>query len=120
MTVATMALRFCLRHPLIKPFPAYHVSSIPARRPIHVRWRHELVQNKQERGAVASGQPLSKSNSAQSPLSWVDRLPPTIRPYLYLTRIDKPIGTLLLFYPCGAQTRHSRTRPMALKDAFLT
>jgi hypothetical protein len=34
--------------------------------------------------------------------TWVDRLPPKVRPYAYLTRIDKPIGTLLLFYPCGA------------------
>ncbi|KAF8915893.1 4-hydroxybenzoate polyprenyl transferase [Mucidula mucida] len=33
--------------------------------------------------------------------SWVERLPPKMRPYLYLTRIDKPIGTLLLFYPCA-------------------
>ena len=31
----------------------------------------------------------------------VEHLPPQIRPYLYLMRIDKPIGTLLLFYPCG-------------------
>lgn len=35
------------------------------------------------------------------PTTWVDSLPPKIRPYLYLTRIDKPIGTLLLFYPCA-------------------
>ncbi|KAH9049010.1 UbiA prenyltransferase family-domain-containing protein [Lactarius hengduanensis] len=34
------------------------------------------------------------------PTTWVDRLPPKVQPYLYLTRIDKPIGTLLLFYPC--------------------
>ena len=34
--------------------------------------------------------------------TWVDRLPPKVQPYLYLTRIDKPIGTLLLFYPCSA------------------
>lgn len=33
--------------------------------------------------------------------TWVDRLPGKVQPYLYLTRIDKPIGTLLLFYPCG-------------------
>lgn len=33
--------------------------------------------------------------------TWVDRLPVRVRPYIYLTRIDKPIGTLLLFYPCG-------------------
>ncbi|EIM88535.1 4-hydroxybenzoate polyprenyl transferase [Stereum hirsutum FP-91666 SS1] len=35
------------------------------------------------------------------PKTWVDRLPPKVQPYLYLTRIDKPIGTLLLFYPCA-------------------
>ncbi|KAF8076244.1 UbiA prenyltransferase family-domain-containing protein [Lyophyllum atratum] len=33
--------------------------------------------------------------------TWVDRLPRKIQPYLHLTRIDKPIGTLLLFYPCA-------------------
>ena len=32
---------------------------------------------------------------------WVQRLPTQIQPYLYLMRVDKPIGTLLLFYPCG-------------------
>ncbi|KAF9008913.1 4-hydroxybenzoate polyprenyl transferase [Cyathus striatus] len=37
-----------------------------------------------------------------TPTTWVDRLlPPRVRPYLYLTRIDKPIGSLLLFYPCA-------------------
>ncbi|KAL1739810.1 UbiA prenyltransferase family-domain-containing protein [Schizophyllum fasciatum] len=33
--------------------------------------------------------------------SWVEYTPAKLRPYLYLTRIDKPIGTLLLFYPCA-------------------
>jgi len=33
--------------------------------------------------------------------TWVDHFPVKVRPYLYLTRIDKPIGTLLLFYPCA-------------------
>ncbi|KAI0693812.1 4-hydroxybenzoate polyprenyl transferase [Cytidiella melzeri] len=32
--------------------------------------------------------------------TWIDKAPAKLRPYLYLTRIDKPIGTLLLFYPC--------------------
>ncbi|OAX42936.1 4-hydroxybenzoate polyprenyl transferase [Rhizopogon vinicolor AM-OR11-026] len=36
-----------------------------------------------------------------TPTTWVDRFPPKMRAYLYLTRIDKPIGTLLLFYPCA-------------------
>jgi 4-hydroxybenzoate polyprenyltransferase len=46
--------------------------------------------------------------------TWVDRLPAKVRPYLYLTRIDKPIGTLLLFYPCGSyplSVHGSRVRP---------
>ncbi|KAK2466372.1 hypothetical protein APHAL10511_002014 [Amanita phalloides] len=33
--------------------------------------------------------------------TWIDRLPVAVRPYLYLTRIDKPIGTLLLYFPCA-------------------
>ncbi|KAF7790879.1 hypothetical protein EIP86_001837 [Pleurotus ostreatoroseus] len=36
-----------------------------------------------------------------SPTTWIDRAPAKLRPYLYLTRIDKPIGTLLLMYPCS-------------------
>ena len=39
-----------------------------------------------------SVQPLSLTPQK---VTWVDRLPPKIRPYLYLTRVDKPIGTLL-------------------------
>lgn len=40
------------------------------------------------------------SSVPSPPTPWIDRFPPGIRPYLHLTRIDKPIGTLLLFYPC--------------------
>ncbi|KAG0254076.1 Para-hydroxybenzoate--polyprenyltransferase, mitochondrial precursor (PHB:polyprenyltransferase) [Actinomortierella ambigua] len=28
-------------------------------------------------------------------------MPPSVQPYLYLTRIDKPIGTWLLYWPCA-------------------
>ncbi|KAG0214196.1 Para-hydroxybenzoate--polyprenyltransferase, mitochondrial precursor (PHB:polyprenyltransferase), partial [Mortierella sp. GBA43] len=35
------------------------------------------------------------------PSTWLDRMPKSIQPYLYLTRIDKPIGTWLLFWPCA-------------------
>jgi len=38
---------------------------------------------------------------AQPPPSWVERLPPGIQPYLYLARVDKPIGTWLLLWPCS-------------------
>ncbi|KAF8579327.1 4-hydroxybenzoate polyprenyl transferase [Ramaria rubella] len=40
-----------------------------------------------------------KSNFVQK--TWVDNLPAWARPYVLLTRVDKPIGTLLLFYPCA-------------------
>lgn len=50
---------------------------------------------------VAQAHSQSDSVSARPPTTWVDKLPARARPYLYLTRIDKPIGTLLLFYPCG-------------------
>lgn len=33
--------------------------------------------------------------------NWLDHLPAKIAPYAFLTRIDKPIGTWLLFWPCG-------------------
>jgi hypothetical protein len=39
--------------------------------------------------------------SAIVPRTWLDRMPESVQPYLYLTRIDKPIGTWLLFWPCG-------------------
>jgi len=33
--------------------------------------------------------------------SLVAKLPPSIQPYLKLARLDKPIGSWLLFWPCG-------------------
>ena len=33
-------------------------------------------------------------------LTWVDRTPERARPYLRLMRLDRPIGTWLLFWPC--------------------
>lgn len=33
--------------------------------------------------------------------NWLDRLPAKLAPYAFLTRIDKPVGTWLLFWPCG-------------------
>ena len=42
------------------------------------------------------------------PRTFIDRLPKVllpIKPYLELTRIDKPIGTWLLYWPCGMFTK---------------
>ncbi|KAL7326185.1 Para-hydroxybenzoate--polyprenyltransferase, mitochondrial precursor (PHB:polyprenyltransferase) [Mucor circinelloides] len=33
--------------------------------------------------------------------NWLDHLPKKVAPYAFLTRIDKPIGTWLLFWPCA-------------------
>ncbi|SRR5258708_1694168 len=42
-----------------------------------------------------------KSAQSATPQSWVSRLPSRLQSYALLTRIDKPIGVLLLYYPCG-------------------
>lgn len=52
-----------------------------------------------------SGHPVSgtSSSSALDPptLTWIDKhAPPSVRPYLKLARIDRPIGTWLLLWPC--------------------
>ncbi len=44
--------------------------------------------------------------------SWVERAPGRLQPYLRLMRLDRPIGSWLLFWPCvfglalGAATQH--------------
>ncbi|GJE84479.1 4-hydroxybenzoate polyprenyl transferase [Phanerochaete sordida] len=50
------------------------------------------------RRAVATESP---AKPPVGPATWIDRAPARLQPYLHLTRIDKPIGTLLLFYPCA-------------------
>ena len=35
------------------------------------------------------------------PESWVDRAPRALQPYLRLMRLDRPIGSWLLFWPCA-------------------
>lgn len=37
----------------------------------------------------------------RAPSNWVDRLPASWRPYARLARFDRPIGSWLLFWPCG-------------------
>ena len=43
--------------------------------------------------------PLRPADAVAS--SWVDRAPVRWQPYLRLARLDRPIGTWLLFWPCG-------------------
>ncbi|MCF4166509.1 4-hydroxybenzoate octaprenyltransferase [Zavarzinia compransoris] len=39
-----------------------------------------------------------------APSTWVDRMPPALRPYLRLARADRPIGIWLLMLPCWWST----------------
>jgi len=80
--------------------PRQHISTQPVYRtflrslwtvakPSKPQVPHRLVTN-----------PLANANLPTK--TWIDRLPAKARPYFYLTRIDKPAGTFLLFYPCGS------------------
>ncbi|MES2471725.1 MAG: 4-hydroxybenzoate octaprenyltransferase [Pseudomonadota bacterium] len=45
----------------------------------------------------------AKSQAAPAdalPASWVTHMPPRLRPWLQLMRLDRPVGTWLLFWPC--------------------
>ena len=52
----------------------------------------------------------STSISATTTSSWLDRLPASLhwtRPYFQLSRLDKPIGSWLLYWPCGRRVGKS-------------
>lgn len=44
---------------------------------------------------------ISNTSASDIPKNgWIDRLPAAMRPYLRLARLDRPIGTWLLLFPC--------------------
>ena len=45
-------------------------------------------------------QTTADAKPADVALTWVDKTPEAVRPYLRLMRLDRPIGTWLLFSPC--------------------
>jgi 4-hydroxybenzoate polyprenyltransferase len=47
--------------------------------------------------------------------TWVDRLPAKTRPYVLLARADKPIGTMLLLWPCSTYS----LQPYVLQQSTL-
>ncbi|KAK8463590.1 hypothetical protein SEVIR_1G383100v4 [Setaria viridis] len=49
----------------------------------------------------SSSEPADKASPPPAPLTWVDKwIPEAARPYAMLARLDKPIGTWLLAWPC--------------------
>jgi hypothetical protein len=66
------------------------------------QWLSHLPQRFLRQSSPERFHRRSLSSSPSPPVkSWVEYLPPKAWPYAYLARVDKPIGTLLLFYPCG-------------------
>ncbi|KAF8211259.1 4-hydroxybenzoate polyprenyl transferase [Mycena galopus ATCC 62051] len=62
---------------------------------------HSSLPYRGTRSRTSPQSRLTSSSPSLATKTWVDHLPAKVRPYLYLSRIDKPIGTLLLFYPCA-------------------
>jgi hypothetical protein len=59
------------------------------------------VLNDQRIPSIRHSSSLTSGPPVPGKPSWIESLPSRARPYLYLTRIDKPIGTMLLFWPCS-------------------
>lgn len=63
--------------------------------------------SKLEAVSPTSTKPVVQPSSAEPfvpPPSWLDKLPQRLRwtrPYFDLARLDKPIGSWLLYWPCG-------------------
>jgi hypothetical protein len=101
---------FFLRQTEVNVRPMYrfnlnlYLSHCCTRRPVSLRRLGPIFTASRSSWTSPSNNPWKRSLSHEPvpAKSWVDHLPPNVRPYLYLTRIDKPIGTLLLFYPCGS------------------
>ncbi|WRT65532.1 4-hydroxybenzoate polyprenyl transferase [Kwoniella shivajii] len=89
-----------------KPSSASNISQKDASVP-HPSIITEIVHPQSPPPPPATATPTSTSPSAEvsppAPKSILDKLPKwasPAKPYLALTRIDKPIGSLLLFWPC--------------------
>jgi hypothetical protein len=57
--------------------------------------------------------PISTTPALTPPPSWLDKLPSAVkwtRPYFELSRLDKPIGSWLLYWPCGRSRQLSQPR----------
>lgn len=67
---------------------------------LHATYSARHVTNTRSLTTVPS--PDLPTVSTRPPNSWIDRLPLKAQPYFHLIRADKPIGTSLLFLPCGS------------------
>ncbi|CAL1701470.1 unnamed protein product [Somion occarium] len=84
------------------PLSRIHVSSQLRRVPFALTYRKTGLNGPY---FTCNTRILSTQSATRSPTTtpptWIDRAPVKIQPYLHLTRLDKPIGTILLYYPCA-------------------
>ncbi|KXG31416.1 4-hydroxybenzoate polyprenyltransferase, mitochondrial isoform X2 [Sorghum bicolor] len=85
-----IALRRCPPHPALAPELLHGRVLLPS----HFSHASPLSTSS------SSSEPAGKASPAP-PLTWVDKwVPEAARPYAMLARLDKPIGTWLLAWPC--------------------
>lgn len=71
----------------------------PKSRKVMVSWMQQHWITSQSQQNVEEKSPAA--TTAPTYNNFIDRLPAAWAPYAFLTRIDKPIGTWLLYWPCG-------------------
>lgn len=73
--------------------------------------------------AILLSSPRVRSISTQIVKSTlIERVPTKLQPYLYLARVDKPVGSLLLFYPCAwsiTMAAYALQAPLAVPATYL-
>ena len=93
-----------------KPYALYNPAVIKqtasiARKPIVNYIQRQWIQSTSTQPtAVTTGIANNDDDSKSKRIiygSWIDRLPEKFAPYAFLARVDKPIGTWLLYWPCG-------------------
>ncbi len=75
-----------------------------------------------EAGRAPGGRGAGGAVADAAPLNWVDRrAPPAWRPFLRLSRLDRPIGAWLLFLPClwGLGLAGLEAGPLGPRDLWI-
>lgn len=74
---------------------------------VHPKYMHTEKQAIGQSTSIPSITETSTTTALTPPPSWLDKLPTSLRwsrPYFELSRLDKPIGSWLLYWPCGEPT----------------
>ncbi|EGG17314.1 4-hydroxybenzoate nonaprenyltransferase [Cavenderia fasciculata] len=111
LSLSSTASASCFNRRLIRDFTNQNKSSLliatrKERSIIHVNNNNnnqpQLYNNNNNRYLSTSSNTTTNTTTTISTTTpeWISKLPKSIQPYIFLSRLDKPIGTLLLLYPC--------------------